>query len=116
MWKEKHLSSTESSKTSENNYVNEYIASLKDQIESLKGEILFLRQELRLRNVPPKLKCIDINGGGKLLYIREKIPSLSFHSNVSIAGFFVELNVRKKKWLLCYSYNIVRKGVPALPF
>ena len=56
MWKEKHLSSPESSKTSENNYVNEYIASLKDQIESLKGEILFLRQELRLRNVPPK--CI----------------------------------------------------------
>ena len=68
MWKEKHLSSPESSKTSENNYVNEYIASLKDQIESLKGEILFLRQELRLRNVPPKLKCIVSTGDDTEFY------------------------------------------------
>ena len=34
-----HLSSTENSKTTENKYDNEYVASLKDQIESLVGEI-----------------------------------------------------------------------------
>ena len=31
---------------------------IKDQIESLKGEILFLRQELPERNMPKKCKCI----------------------------------------------------------
>ena len=41
----KHLSFMENSKTSENNYVNEYKASLKGQINSLNGEIIFLRQE-----------------------------------------------------------------------
>ena len=54
----KHFSSMGSSKTSEHNYVNEHIVSLKYQIESLKCEILFLRQELRERNVPAKYKCI----------------------------------------------------------
>lgn len=54
----KHFSSMGSSKTREHNYVKEHIASLIYQIESLKCEILFLRQELRERNVPTKCKCI----------------------------------------------------------
>ena len=54
----KHLSFMENSKISENNYVNGYKASLKGQIKSLNGEIIFLRQELREKNVPAKCKCI----------------------------------------------------------
>ena len=54
----KHLSSTEFLKISKNNYFNEYITSLKDQIGSMKGEVLFLRQELRKNNVPAECKCI----------------------------------------------------------
>ena len=51
-----HLSSSASSKTSENNYITKYIASLKKQIESVKGEILFLREELRKNNLQTKSK------------------------------------------------------------
>ena len=39
------------------------------------------------------------------LYIREDIPSSLLNSDVSIEGFFVELNLRKKKGLLHCSYN-----------
>ena len=44
-------------------------------------------------------------GGGILLYIREDIPSKIIESKMNIEGFFVELNLRRKKWLLCCSYN-----------
>ena len=48
------------------------------------------------------------NGGGILLYIREDIPSKSIENvtiDKSFEGFFVELNLRSKKWLLGCSYN-----------
>ena len=44
-------------------------------------------------------------GGGILLYIREDIPSNLLNTDLSIEGFFVEIRLRKKKWLLCSSYN-----------
>ena len=47
----------------------------------------------------------NANGGGILLYIREDIPSKSLNTDLSIAEFFVEIRLRKKKWLLCISYN-----------
>ena len=47
-------------------------------------------------------------GGGILLYVREDIPA-KLISNRSfdkdIEAMFVEINLRKKKWLLCISYN-----------
>ena len=47
-------------------------------------------------------------GGRILLYIREDIPS-KYIKNVKIdksfEGFFVEINLRSKKWLLACSYN-----------
>ena len=53
----------------------------------------------------------NIYGGGVLLYIREDIPckELRFHSlPQNIEGIFVEINLRKTKWLLfatqCDSY------------
>ena len=48
-------------------------------------------------------------GGGLLLYVRDvylqnKIK-LKFTENESFEEYFVEIILRKKQWLLCYSYN-----------
>ena len=48
---------------------------------------------------------LDRNGGGILLYIREDIPSTLLNSDMSIESFFIEINIRKKKWLLVCTYN-----------
>ena len=51
---------------------------------------------------------IDRNnqGGGIMLYVREDIPSKLVGVETSpTEGFYVEINLRKKKWLLCCSYN-----------
>ena len=42
------------------------------------------------------------NGGSILLFIREDIPTnvLSF-ATFPIKGFFIEINLYKKKWILC---------------
>ena len=46
-------------------------------------------------------------GGGIMLYVREDIPSKVLGVETSpTEGFYVEINVRKKKWLLCCSYNL----------
>ena len=51
---------------------------------------------------------IDRNsqGGGIILYVREDIPSKLVAIETSpTEGFSVEINLRKKNWLLCCSYN-----------
>ena len=69
-------------------------------------------------NEPIKLDR-NKNGGGILLFIREDIPTkvLSFETS-PIEGFFVEINLCKKKWLLCCSYNPetnnIKNHLPAL--
>ena len=45
-------------------------------------------------------------GGGLLLYVREDVPSDLLKTDSDIEAFYVELNVRRKKWLLCCSYNL----------
>ena len=47
------------------------------------------------------------NSGGIMLYIREDIPSRLIEKKLrnNSEYFFVEINLRKKKWLLCCSYN-----------
>ena len=45
------------------------------------------------------------NGGGILVFIREDIPFKLIESQMKIEGFFIELNLKRKKWLLCCSYN-----------
>ena len=47
----------------------------------------------------------DINISDLFLLIRYDVPSSLLNSEVSIEGFLVELKLRKKKWLLCCSYN-----------
>ena len=46
-------------------------------------------------------------GGGILVYIREDIPSkfLDIKSDCNIESITVEINLRKRKWLLNCSYN-----------
>ena len=50
--------------------------------------------------------------GGIMLYLREDIPSkfLSIE-NQPIEGFYIEINLRKKKWLLCGTYNPHRNNI-----
>ena len=51
-------------------------------------------------------RCSD--GGGLLLYIGEDIPSRllnEYKPPKNAECFFVEINIRKKKWLHCCSYN-----------
>ena len=50
----------------------------------------------------------DRNGGGILIYVREDIPTrlLTFHDfPYDIEGLFVEINLRKTKWLLFGTYH-----------
>ena len=44
------------------------------------------------------------NGGG-ILYSREDIPSTLVNTELLIEGFCIEINIRKKKWLLVCTYN-----------
>ena len=45
------------------------------------------------------------NVGGILLYVREDIPSTLLNTELLIEGFCIEINIRKKKWLLVCTYN-----------
>ena len=47
----------------------------------------------------------DENGVGLLLYVREDVASALLKTDSEIEAFYVELTVRKEKWLLCCSYN-----------
>ena len=49
----------------------------------------------------------DLIGIATVVYIREDIPSRLIERKLrnNIEYFFVENNLRKKKWLLCCSYN-----------
>ena len=42
----------------------------------------------------------NANGDGILKYIREGIPSTLLNSDLSIEGFFFEIRLREKIWLL----------------
>ena len=57
-------------------------------------------------NKPYRIDCSCHGGGIMLLYVRVDIPSklLSIES-LPMEGFYVEINLQKKKWLLCCSYN-----------
>ena len=55
------------------------------------------------------------NGGGLLLYVREDVPSTLLKTDSEIEAFYVELNVRKKKWLLCCSYNPNKNSITNHP-
>ena len=47
----------------------------------------------------------NCHGGGILLYVREDIPSKILEYSCKIEALFIEINLRKVKWLLSCSYN-----------
>ena len=84
---------------------------IKDRIDILmisetKLDLSFPKGQFQLHGYSEPYR-LDRNGygGGILFYIREDIPSKIIESKMKIEGFFVELNLRRKKWLLCCSYN-----------
>ena len=51
-------------------------------------------------------------GGGIMLYVRDDIPSnLSKVESLPVEGFYVELKLRSKNWLINYSYNPNRNAI-----
>ena len=54
------------------------------------------------------------NGGGLLLHIREDIPSrllTEYKPLENVECLFVEINIKKKKWLVCWSYNPYQNNI-----
>ena len=47
----------------------------------------------------------NVNGGEILLYARDNIPSDIISIDESIKGLYVEIKIRKKKWLSICLYN-----------
>ena len=55
----------------------------------------------------------DRHGAG-ILYIRQDIPSkllINLKISENLEGVFVELNFRRKKWLVCCSYNPQKSNI-----
>ena len=101
-------------------YLN--INSIRNKFEQLVSSIknnidIFMISETKIVNSFPTMQfhieghCIyrlDRNeyGGAILVYLQEDIPSKLIPMQSScIEGFFIELNLRCKKWLLSCSYN-----------
>ena len=54
----------------------------------------------------------NVKGGGILVHVRDDIPfKLIPMGSSTIESFFIELELRKKKWLLCCSYNAHRRFI-----
>ena len=61
---------------------------------------------------PPIRLDRDIHGGGLILFVRDNIPcKLLSLENKPMEGFYVEINLRKTKWLLCCSYNPCKSNI-----
>ena len=104
---------------------NLYINSIPNKFDQLKfldrGNVdIFVITETKLDSTFPTSQFLiegysepyrfdrNRNGGGVLIYVREDIPSkpLTDHKLThDIEGTFVELNLRKNKWLLFGSYH-----------
>ena len=66
---------------------------------------------------------LDKNSNGRciLIYVRENIPSTLLNTELFIEGFYIEIKIRKKKWLLVFpcspSKDLIsnrRKGISSL--
>ena len=99
------------------------INSLRNKFESLKEIInenidILVVSETKLDNSYPDAQFHlpgfnsfrydrDSLGGGIIAFIREDIPSKELKSSAqgNIEGYFIELNLRRKKWVLFVGYN-----------
>ena len=107
------------------------INSLRNKFESLKiivkGNIdILILTETKLDDTFPSQQFaiegykipfrLDKNGasGGVMIYVRGDIPcrELIYHSPISnIEGIFIELNLRKTKWMLFGGYNYNKSNI-----
>ena len=100
--------------------------SLRDKFESVVQQVtgnidILMVLEMKLENSFPVSQFLiedyslpfrldrDNNGVNIMIFVREDI-ACKFLSvqNHPIKGFAEEFNLRKNKWLLCYSYNPIR--------
>ena len=102
------------------------VNSLRDKFESVVQQVtgnidILMVLEMKLENSLPVSQFLiedyslpfrldrDNNGVNIMIFVREDI-ACKFLSvqNHPIKGFAEEFNLRKNKWLLCYSYNPIR--------
>ena len=102
------------------------INSLRNKFESLKTliksnlDILIITESKLDQSFPSQQFCIEgfsfpfrldrnTNGGGIIIYIREDIPCKEIKNHnftrYNLEGIFLELNLRRTKWLLFGGYN-----------
>ena len=74
-------------------------------ISETKIDSLFPTAHFQIKSYTTYRLDRNANGGGILLYIREDLPSTLLNSDMSIESFYIEINIRKKKWLLACTYN-----------
>ena len=58
----------------------------------------------------------NINGGGVLIYVKEGIPCRELKmmsATENVEGIFLEINLRKRKWLLFGGYNNCKSNISA---
>ena len=74
-------------------------------ISETKIDSTFSTAQIQIKDYTTYKLDRNVNGGGILLYIREDIPSTLLNSAMSFESFSIEISIRKKKWLLVYTYN-----------
>ena len=118
-----HLKSLRKSNLNRLIFAHLNINSIRNKFEFLAKDLassvdLLMISETKIDNSFPKgqflIKCFcepfridrNIHEGGILLYVREDIPvKLLSVEPLPTECFFVEINLRKRKWLVCCSYN-----------
>ena len=101
-----------------------YINSIRNKFGQIKENVdIMVKSETKLHDsfsngqfkIPGyALPCrLDRNqfGCGIIVFVREDIPSRVLSLNKSIELLFIDRNVRKKKWLLCCTYNPNRNNI-----
>ena len=75
-------------------------------ISETKLDASFPPKQFYLENYSPPYRLDrSINGGGLILYIREDIPSKEIKTTFTKEGLFIEINLKKQRWLLFGGYN-----------
>ena len=111
------------------------INSIRNKLSQLTNDIhgkidILMISETKIDNSFPKSEFIipgfhepyrqdrNCHGGGILLYIRDDIPSKEITNSRLCSpseGFFVEINLRNKKWVICCSYLKLAKNLIYFP-
>ena len=62
-------------------------------------------------STPYRINC-NCHGGGIMLYVRADIPSKLLSTELlPVKGFYIEINVQRKKWLLRCFYNANKNAI-----